>query len=395
MSIPPSAATPTPASALAGLEPLLETVVRSGASDLHLRPDEAPRMRVQGSLVPAGEVLGREQVSAMVRASMSPESRETYDEHLEADFALTLDGVGRFRVNAFRTRGADAAVLRLVGAEPVPLDRLGMPPVVRRLAMSARGLVLVTGPTGSGKTTTLAGMIDAVNEHKAVHVLTLEDPIEVVHRSKAATVTQRELGSDSHSWSGALRSAMRQDPDVILIGEMRDADTVHAALSAAETGHLVMSTLHTTDALETVQRIVDFFPPHEQPRVRAALACCLQGVVCQRLVPTRDGGRVCVLEVAVGDARLSEAIADPDRTSEIPDILAEGEYSGMQTFDQHLLRLVVDGTLEPAVARGAASNPHDFTVMLRRSGWRPEDPAPAAPPPYVPTHQSLAAPGAR
>jgi twitching motility protein PilT len=306
---------------------------------------------------------------------MEPGVEAAYDADLEADYALTVAGVGRFRVNAFRTRGADAAVLRLVGAEPQKLGDLGMPAVLHTLAMRPRGLVLVTGPTGSGKTTTLAAMIDAINDERAAHVLTLEDPIEVVHTSRRATITQRELGSDSHSWTAALRSAMRQDPDVILIGEMRDADTVHAALSAAETGHLVLSTLHTTDALETVQRIVDFFPPHEQPRVRAALAACLQGVVCQRLVPRRRGGRACVLEIAVGDARLAEAIADPERTAEIPDILSQGEYTGMQSFDQHLLRLVLDGTLDPTVARGAASRPHDFTVMLRRAGWRPDDPS--------------------
>jgi twitching motility protein PilT len=243
--------------------------------------------------------------------------------------------------------------------------------------MQPRGLVLVTGPTGSGKTTTLAAMVDAVNNERAVHVLTLEDPIEVLHRSKVATVTQRELGSDTASWAGALRAAMRQDPDVILIGEMRDADTVHAALSAAETGHLVLSTLHTTDTLETVQRVIDFFPPHEQPRVRAALATSLQGVVCQRLVPRLDGqGRVCVLEIAVNDARLAEAVADPERTAEIPDILAEGGYSGMQSFDQHLLRLVLDGVVDARVAQATASNAHDFSVMLRRTGWRPDAPAP-------------------
>ncbi|WP_341229206.1 PilT/PilU family type 4a pilus ATPase [Nocardioides salarius] len=357
---------------LAGLRPLLEAVVDAGASDLHLRAGERSRMRVQGALTDVGEVVPVEQVAAMVAASMGPDARAAYDADLEADYALTVPGLARFRINAFRSRGADAMVLRLVGAEPQRLADLGMPEVLHHLAMRPRGLVLVTGPTGSGKTTTLASMIDAINEERPVHVLTLEDPIEVVHTSRRATVTQRELGSDSRSWSGALRSAMRQDPDVILIGEMRDADTVHAALSAAETGHLVLSTLHTTDALETVQRIIDFFPPHEQPRVRAALASSLQGVVCQRLVPRRRGGRACVLEIAVADARLVEAVADPERTSEIPDILAQGEYSGMQSFDQHLLRLVVEGTVDPTVARGAASNPHDFTVMLRRAGWRPD-----------------------
>ncbi|WP_244963015.1 type IV pilus twitching motility protein PilT [Nocardioides dongkuii] len=357
---------------LADLRALLEAVVQAGASDLHLRSDEQPRMRVQGALVGIGPVVTADEVSAMMGSAMSDDVRATYAAVMEADFAVHLPGVGRFRVNAFRTQGRDACVLRRITDEPLSLDALDMPPVVRKLAMQTRGLVLVTGPTGSGKTTTLSAMIDAINDERAVHVLTLEDPIEVVHRSRTATVTQRELGSDSHTWSGALRAAMRQDPDVILIGEMRDAETVHAALSAAETGHLVLSTLHTTDALETVQRILAFFPPHEQPRVRAALASSLQGIVCQRLVPRLYGrGRVCVLEVAVADARFSDAIADPDRTNEIPDILADGGYSGMQSFDQHLVRLVIDGLIDLRTARGAASNAHDLTVALRRTGWKP------------------------
>lgn len=361
--------------ATADLCALLEVVVQRNASDLHLRADEQPRMRVAGALVGVGPVLTAGEVAAMVDAVMSPEVRSSYAAAMEVDFAFAFPGVGRFRVNAFRSQGRDACVLRRITDEPLSLATLDMPPVVRKLAMQSRGLVLVTGPTGSGKTTTLSAMIDAINDERAVHVLTLEDPIEVVHRSRTATVTQRELGSDSHTWAGALRAAMRQDPDVILIGEMRDAETVHAALSAAETGHLVLSTLHTTDALETVQRILAFFPPHEQPRVRAALSASLQGIVCQRLVPRLHGlGRVCVLEVAVADARLADAIADPDRTGEIPDILAEGGYSGMQTFDQHLVRLVVDGLLDVRTARSAASNAHDLTVALRRAGWRPDGP---------------------
>ncbi len=253
----------------------------------------------------------------------------------------------------------------------MPLASLGMPDAVRTLALRPRGLVLVTGPTGSGKSTTLAAMVDTVNEERSVHVLTLEDPIEVIHRSKQAIVTQRELGSDSLDWPAALRAAMRQDPDVILIGEMRDADTVRAALSAAETGHMVFSTLHTTDALETIHRVVDFFPPHEQRRVRASLSASLEGIVCQRLIPRADGsGRVCVMEIAVRDARLAEAVGDAEKTDSIPDIIAEGHYSGMQSFDQHLLRLTLDGSVSGAVAQLAASNPHDFTVMLRRAGWQ-------------------------
>lgn len=358
----------------ADLRTLLEQVVALDASDLHLRSGAAPKVRRSGTLealpVPA---LDPAELGRMLRGSMTAEVLAGFERDLEADFALAAPGVGRFRVNAFRARGADGAVLRRIGEEPLPLGELGMPDAVGRLALRPRGLVLVTGPTGSGKSTTLSAMVDLVNQTRAVHVLTLEDPIEVVHRDKRATVTQRELGSDTRDWSSALRAAMRQDPDVILIGELRDAETVRAALSAAETGHAVLSSMHTTDTRETVLRLVDFFPSHEQPRVRAALGASLEGVVCQRLVPRADGrGRVCVVEVAVRDARFAEAVADPERTHDLPQVVAEGAWSGMQTFDQHLLALVQDGTVDVRTATMAATNPHDFGVMLRRTGWTPE-----------------------
>jgi twitching motility protein PilT len=353
------------------LRELLERTVALEASDLHLRSGAVPKVRRSGSLEALpGEALGAEQLALMLRSAMTPEVRDSFERDLEADFALAAPGIGRFRVNAFRSRGTDGAVLRRIGENPLPLDALGMPEAVGRLALRPRGLVLVTGPTGSGKSTTLSAMVDLVNQTRAVHVLTLEDPIEVVHRDKRATVTQRELGSDTRDWSSALRAAMRQDPDVILIGELRDAETVRAALSAAETGHAVLSSMHTTDARETVLRLVEFFPAHEQPRVRAALGASLEGIVCQRLVPRADGtGRVCVVEVAVRDARFAEAVADPDKTHDLPAVLEEGSWSGMQTFDQHLLALVQDGTVDVRTATMAASNPHDFGVMLRRTGW--------------------------
>jgi twitching motility protein PilT len=263
-------------------------------------------------------------------------------------------------------------VLRLVGDEPKSLAELALPDVIRSLAREPRGLVLVTGPTGSGKTTTLAAMVDAINETRAAHILTIEDPIEVIHRDKVASVNQRELGTDTADWSVALRAAMRQDPDVILIGEMRDADTVRAGLAAAETGHFVMSTLHTTDAKETINRVIDFFPPHEQKQVRLGLAASLRGIVCQRLVPRADGGgRVVAMEIAVNTPRLAEAVADPERTDTIPDVIADGSYSGMQTFDQHLVRLVLDGSVSVPDAKLVSSNTHDFSVMLKRAGVDP------------------------
>ena len=355
------------------IAPFLQAVVVNGASDLHIKAGGPPKIRISGSLVPLQvDPLTADQAWSLIRETMPPDVEEQFSSTNEADYALQVAGIGRFRVNAFRARGTAGCVLRLVGDEPMSLATLGLPEVIRRLALEPRGLVLVTGPTGSGKTTTLAAMVDAVNETRAVHVLTVEDPIEVIHRDKMANVNQRELGTDTQDWATALRAAMRQDPDVILIGEMRDAETVKAALSAAETGHFVMSTLHTTDAKETINRIIDFFPPHEQKQVRLGLAASLKGIVCQRLVPRANGeGRACVMEIAVNSPRLQEAVADPEKTDTIDDIVASGSYSGMQTFDQHLLQLVLDESVSIAAAKLVSSNTHDFSVMLKREGLDP------------------------
>jgi len=355
------------------IAPYLQAVVVNHGSDLHLKVGSAPRIRIAGSLVPLQvEPLTAAAVESLVRETMPADVDAVFAATHEADYALAVAGIGRFRVNAFRSRGTVGCVLRLVSDEPRTLTDLGLPEVIRSLAMEPRGMVLVTGPTGSGKTTTLAAMVDAINETRAVHILTIEDPIEVIHRDKVASVSQRELGTDTADWDVALRAAMRQDPDVILIGEMRDADTVKAGLSAAETGHFVMSTLHTTDAKETVNRIIDFFPPHEQKQVRLGLAASLRGIVCQRLVARADGqGRAVAMEIAVNTPRLAEAVADPDLTDSIPDIVADGGYSGMQTFDQHLVRLVLDGTVSVQDAKLVSSNTHDFSVMLKRAGVDP------------------------
>ena len=364
---------PAATAATRGLHELLALAVEREASDLHLRPGGPAKVRVAGRLMDATpRSVSPEDVSAMVFASMNQEVRAAYARDFEADYAVVVEGVGRFRCNAFRTRGSDACVLRRIRESVLTLEDLDVPRAVRDLALRSRGLVLVTGPTGSGKSTTLAAMVDLINRERAVHILTLEDPIEALHHDQMATITQRELGSDSRGWTAALRSAMRQDPDVILIGELRDTETVHAALTAAETGHLVLGSMHTNDARETVHRVIETFPAEEQQRVRAVLAGTLEGVICQRLVPRADGsGRACVMEIAVRDGRLAEAIADQDKTHQIPDILATGEYSGMQTFDQHLLQLVMDGTLDMATASGSATNPHDLSVRLRREGWTP------------------------
>jgi twitching motility protein PilT len=353
--------------------PYLRALVELSGSDLHCKVGSPPRVRIDGRLrTLQAPVLTAEDTEHMASEVLRDDLRDEFARTNEADFAYSLPGVGRFRANAFRGRGSAGLVFRRVSHGAIPLSELGLPPVIESLALEPRGLVLVTGPTGSGKTTTLAGMVDAINTQREVHIVTIEDPIEVIHHDKQATVNQRELGTDTADWATALRAAMRQDPDVILIGEMRDAETVTAALSAAETGHFVMSTLHTTDAKETVNRIIDFFPPHEQKQVRLALAASLRGVVCQRLVPRADGqGRVVAMEVAVTSPRLAEAIADPERTDTLDEIIAGGRYSGMQTFDQDLVQLVLEGTVSIQVAKLYSSNTHDFTVMLKRAGVDP------------------------
>jgi twitching motility protein PilT len=260
-------------------------------------------------------------------------------------------------------------VFRRVSVGAIPLSELGLSPTLASLALEPRGLVLVTGPTGSGKTTTLAGMIDHINEHREVHIVTIEDPIEVLHFDKSAMINQREVRVDTEDFATALRAAMRQDPDVILVGEMRDTETVKAALSASETGHFVMSTLHTTDAQETINRVIDFFPPHEQKQVRLSLAGALRGIICQRLVPRADGeGRCVAMEVCINTGRVADAIADPEKTSTINQLIAEGSFYGMQTFDQHLVALIRDGVVTLDAAMLASTNPHDLTVELRRLG---------------------------
>ncbi|HEX3828844.1 MAG TPA: PilT/PilU family type 4a pilus ATPase [Sporichthyaceae bacterium] len=352
------------------ITPYLRAVLANAASDLHLKPGSPPRVRVSGSLVALREEpLSSDEVAQMVLPTMSQDLAEIFEKANEVDYAVAVARVGRFRVNVYRTRGDIAAVLRHITDQPLTLAELGMPEALAKMALQPRGLILVTGPTGSGKTTTLAAMVDEINRNRAVHIVTIEDPIEVSHTDKLAAISQREIGADTRNFSTALRTAMRQDPDVMLIGEMRDTETVRAALAAAETGHLVMSTLHTTDAKETVHRVVDFFADHEQRQVRLSLAASLKGIVCQRLVPRADGaGRIAVMEVAVADPRVAEAVADPEKTDTIPDLVAAGSYLGMRSFDQDLCRLVLEGTVTLEDARLVATRPHDLSVMLRRAG---------------------------
>ncbi len=350
--------------------PFLHALASTGGSDLHCKVGSAPRVRVNGRLrklqvPPLRPEDTRNMVAQVLPEDLVAQFRDTH----EADFAFSLSGVGRFRVNAYVARGTECLVFRRVAFGAQSFEELGLPPVIADLALEPRGLVLVTGPTGSGKTTSLASMIDLINTYREVNIITIEDPIEVLFTDKKAIISQREIRSDTLDFTNALRGAMRQDPDVIMVGEMRDIETVRAALSAAETGHLVLATLHTVDAQDTINRIVDFFTPHEQNQVRAALAQVLRGIVSQRLVRRADGtGRTLVAEVMVNTGRTAEAIVDPASQPPILDLIAEGDYYKMQTFDQHLFSLVKDGTVAYDDALAIASRPHDLSVTLRHAG---------------------------
>jgi twitching motility protein PilT len=350
------------------LNRLLDTLVKSGGSDLHLVAGSPPFMRIDGELRRLDhDRLTAEETRHAAQTIAPPDRRTRLQEQGEADFAYSVPGLGRFRVNAFRQRGAYSLAMRRVRIGSESFESLGIPRVVRDLAEHPRGLILVTGPTGSGKTTTLAAMIEHINATRAVHILTIEDPIEVMHPPKMASVNQREIGLDTGDYVQAMRAAVRQDPDVILIGEMRDTETVAAALQAGETGHLVLSTLHTTDAVETINRIIDFFPSNQDHQVRASLASILRGVVCQRLIPTDRGGRVPVFEVMVNNGRVADRILDRSATNELRDVIAQGEFYGMQTFDQHLLTLVKSGAVSVERALEVASNPHDIKLMFEQA----------------------------
>jgi len=352
------------------IEPYLRALVESGGSDLHCKVGSPPRVRIDGRLrkLQAPELTPRD-TEHMVNQVMRADLRDEFEQTNEADFAYTVDGLGRFRVNAFRGRGDAGLVFRRVTDGAIPLTSLGLPDAIASLALEPRGLVLVTGPTGSGKTTTMAGMIDHINDSREVHIMTIEDPIEVIHHDKQAMINQREVRVDTEDFAVAMRAAMRQDPDVIFVGEMRDVETVTAALTAAETGHLVLSTLHTTDAAETINRIIDFFPPHEQTQVRLSLAAAMRGIICQRLVPRADGvGRCVAMEICVNTGRVSDAIVNPERTMEISGLVHDGSFYGMQSFDQSLINLFRDGVITLDAALMASTAPHDLTVELRRLG---------------------------
>ncbi|MEX0660129.1 MAG: PilT/PilU family type 4a pilus ATPase [Egibacteraceae bacterium] len=363
----------------------LRLLVEREGSDLHLKAGGPAFIRIDGDLeqcdgLPA---LTPAITEDFARAMLEGDPLTLFEAGAEADFAYAVPGLGRFRVAVFRQRGSVGLVLRRVLAGALSFDELGLPPAVRKLAEEHRGLVLITGPTGSGKTTTTAAMISHINATRACHIVTVEDPIEVMHTDQRAIIDQREVGVDTVDFVSALRSVARQDPDVIFIGEMRDIETVTAALQAAETGHMVISTLHTTDATETVNRIIDMFPPFQQGQVRLSLANSLKGIVCQRLLRRANGGRVAAIECMVMTTRLREFVLDADKTDEIVDAIAEGAYYGMQTFDAHLLELVRDEVITMAEALDAATSPHDLRIALRAAGVVAA-PAPAPAPAAVP-----------
>jgi twitching motility protein PilT len=356
-------------SAVAEFDGWLKDLMQGQGSDLHVKVGSPPMIRLPGGLqrMPRDPITPVE--TAAIAESIIPSDRKgAFDETGEVDFAYSLRDVGRFRANVFKQRGSISMVLRRLRFGGPTFEEMGLPDTVRQLADELRGLILVTGPTGSGKTTTLASMIGYINETKPVHIVTIEDPIEVLHRDAVASINQREVGNDTQDFLSALRAALRQDPDVILIGEMRDTETVRAAIQAAETGHLVLSTLHTVDATETVNRVIDFFPPYQQKQVRLALAGTLRGIICQRLVTTVDGGRTPTLEILVNNGRIAERIVDPERTAEIKEVVADGAFYGMMTFDQSLLVLLQEGKITTEAAFEAVSSRHDFELAMQQVG---------------------------
>jgi twitching motility protein PilT len=348
----------------------LETVVNEGASDLHVSFGSPPMIRIDGSLqpVPGMEAWDRERVAAALYSLLNDEQRAVFDEVLELDFAFTLSEESRFRVNFYLQRGAIGGAFRLIPTEIKSLASLGMPEVVSEFAQLPRGLVLVTGPTGSGKSTTLAALVDLVNSSRADHIVTVEDPIEFMHPNKRSLVNQREVGSDTQSFNNALKHVLRQDPDVILIGELRDLETISVALTAAETGHLVFATLHTQDAGQTIDRIIDVFPPHQQGQVRTQLAATLQGVVCQTLVKRASGsGRAVATEVLVTTPAISNLIRE-GKTYQIRSALQAGRAAGMHTMDQHLADLVNSGVVAYGAALEKVHDTEDFSRLVHRTG---------------------------
>ena len=348
---------------------LLKLAVEKGASDLHLKVGSYPMARIHGHLAPVSEEkqLNHEDLVEMAASIMSTSQRQKFKDSQEVDLAYSVPGLGRFRCNVFQQRGTIGCVLRVIPVTVKSLDELGLPPILKKIAEEERGLVLVTGTTGSGKSTTLAGMVDHINKTRTSHVITIEDPIEYLHRDNRCIINQREIGVDTRSFAYALRSALRQDPDVILVGELRDMETIETAMHAAETGHLVFSTLHTLDATETINRIISVFPPHQQKQIRLQLASVLKAAIAQRLIPRADGaGRAPAVEVLVATPFIKDCIVDKDKTHLIAGAIAQGTSQyGMQTFDQSIFSLFQGQLISYEEALRWASNVDEFKLRVQ------------------------------
>ncbi|MFQ5588083.1 MAG: type IV pilus twitching motility protein PilT [Nitrospiria bacterium] len=351
------------------IDTLLKASMDRGASDLHIKAGAPPMARVNGLLQPLQQFqrMGKDDVAALAFSVMHAAQRNAFKENREIDLAYSAAGLGRFRVSVFMQRGTVAAAFRVIPSKILSLEKLLLPASIHKLSLEHRGLVLVTGTTGSGKSTTLASMIDIINTTQTANVITIEDPIEFLHRDKKGIVSQREIGLDTHSFSGALRTALRQDPDAIMVGEMRDFETISTALTAAETGHLVLSTLHTLDATETIHRIVSVFPPYHHAQVRMQLATVLKGIISMRLMSRADGaGRVPAVEVMITTQTIAEAITDPEKTRNIHDLIAAGKSQyGMQTFDQSIYEHHQNGVISYDEALKWTSNPEDFALKVK------------------------------
>ena len=351
------------------LNELLTVATKQGASDVHIKTGTPAMMRVSGRLVPIGDEarLTHEQTEQMASLMLLPELREALERNYDVDLTCSIPGVGRFRCNVFKQRGTVGLALRIIPMKVLSLDELELPAILKSVASEERGLVLVTGTTGSGKSTTLAGMIDHINSTKQLHVMTVEDPIEHLHRDGQSIVNQREVAVDTPSFAHALRAALRQDPDIILVGEMRDLETVETGLLAAETGHLVLSTLHTLDATETINRIIAVFPPHQQRQVRLQLASVLKAVISQRLIPRADGdGRCAALEIMISTPFIRDCIVDKEKTYQIQGAIAQGTSQyGMQTFDQAIFALYESQRITLDEAIRWVSNVNEFTLRVQ------------------------------
>lgn len=348
------------------IEVLLEEVVKKKASDLHLQVGLPPIIRVDGTLMPiaGADVLSDEAVETLIFAILDEDQKQILLKDKEFDFSFAFGDLGRFRVNTFHERGNLAAALRLITNEILTIEQLGLPPIVNKFADYPRGLVLVTGPTGSGKSTTLAAMIHKINNERATHIITIEDPIEYTHRSKKSVIVQREVHYDTYSFSAALRSALREDPDVVLIGEMRDLETIASAITIAETGHLVFATLHTNSASQSIDRMIDVFPPHQQPQIRAQLSNILMAVVSQRLIPQIGGGRIAAAEILVATPAVRNIIRE-GKTHQLEAVIQTGTEFGMQSMDKTLVNLVHNGTISYDDARMVAVDQDELDRLMR------------------------------